>query len=81
MAYERRAEADTDVRNFDALVMPEYGILDASIRYDLDAWSFSVFGRNITNTEYVDTRSLGVGYQAFGGSPRSYGVTVGYSFD
>lgn len=80
-AYERRAKADTDVRNFDALVMQEYGIFDASVGYDLGAWNFSVFGRNITNTDYVDTRSLGVGYQAFGGSPRSYGVTVGYSFD
>ncbi|MBL8268593.1 TonB-dependent receptor [Steroidobacter sp.] len=81
VAYERRAKADTDVRNFDALVMQEYGILDASIGYDLGSWSFAVFGRNITNTDYVDTRSLGVGYQAFGGSPRSYGVTVGYKFD
>jgi iron complex outermembrane receptor protein len=81
VAYERRAEADTDVRNLDALVMPEHGILDASIGYDIGKWSFSAFGRNITNTDYVDIRSLGVGYQAFGGSPRSYGVTVGYKFD
>ncbi len=80
-AYERRARADTDVRNFDALVQEEYGIADASIGYTAGAWDFSIYGRNLANTDYVDIRSLGVGYQAFGGQPRSYGVTVGYSFD
>jgi iron complex outermembrane receptor protein len=79
-SYERRAKADTDVRNFDALVMQEYGILDGTLGYDFGSWSVSVYGRNITNTDYVDIRSLGVGYQAFGGAPRSYGVTGSYSF-
>jgi len=80
VSYERRAKADTDFKNLDAPIMQEYGILDGSIGYDMGPWNFSVYGRNIGNTDYVDIRSLGVGYQAFGGSPRSYGVTAGYSF-
>lgn len=80
VAYSRRAEYDTDFRNTVALKQPEFGLLDASIDYTTGPWSFSIFGRNLQNTEFVDILSLGLGYQAYGGQPRTYGVTIGRSF-
>ena len=80
VAYSRRAEYDTDFRNTVALRQPEFGLLDASIDYTVGPWHFAVFGRNIQNTEFVDIISLGLGYQAYGGQPRSYGVSIGRSF-
>ncbi|HEU4530359.1 MAG TPA: TonB-dependent receptor, partial [Steroidobacteraceae bacterium] len=80
VAYSRRAEYDTDFRNTVALRQPEFGLLDASIDYTVGPWRFAVYGRNIQNTEFVDIISLGLGYQAYGGQPRSYGVSIGRSF-
>lgn len=80
VSYARRPEYDTDFRNTVALRQPAFGLLDASVNYDVGPWSFRVFGRNIQNTEFVDIVSLGLGYQAFGGQPRTYGISVGRSF-
>jgi len=80
IAYSRRPEYDTDFRNTVALRQPAFGLLDASVDYTTGPWSFSVFGRNLQNTEFVDIISLGLGYQAYGGQPRTYGVTIGRSF-
>ncbi len=80
VAYSYRPEYDTDFRNTVALRQKAFGLLDASINYDLGAWNFAAFGRNLQNTEFVDIRSLGLGYQAYGGQPRYYGVSVGYRF-
>ncbi len=80
VSYARRPEYDTDFRNTVALRQPAYGLLDASISYDLGPWNFALFGRNLENTYYADTISLGLGYQAFGGQPRTYGISVGRSF-
>ena len=57
-----------------------FGIVDASITYTHGPWEASVFGRNIGNTFYADIRSRGTGFQAYGGSPRTYGVQLGYTF-
>jgi len=80
VAYSRRAEYDTDFRNTVALRQPEFGLLDASIDYEFGPWRVSAYGRNIQNTEFVDIISLGLGYQAYGGQPRTYGVSIGRSF-
>ncbi len=80
VSYARRPEYDTDFRNTVALRQPAFGLLDASLSYDVGPWSFSVFGRNLENSEFVDIVSLGLGYQAYGGQPRTYGISVGRSF-
>ncbi len=80
IAYSRRPEYDTDFRNTVALRQEAFGLLDASVNYDLGDWNLSVFGRNLQNTEFVDIISLGLGYQAYGGQPRTYGVSIGRSF-
>lgn len=80
VSYTRRPEYDTDFRNTVALRQPAFGLLDANVDYMRGAWRFGLYGRNLQNTEYVDIISLGLGYQAYGGQPRSYGVAVGYQF-
>ncbi len=80
VSYSRRPEYDTDFRNTVALRQKAFGLLDASINYDMGAWNFAVFGRNLANAEFVDIRSLGLGYQDYGGQPRTYGISIGRSF-
>lgn len=80
VAYTHRSHVFTDVNNTPELEQDAFGILDASLSYDRGALKISVFGRNIGNTFYADIRSRGTGYQAYGGSPRTYGVQAGYTF-
>lgn len=80
VSYSRRPEYDTDFRNTVALRQEAFGLLDASIGYDVGAWNIALWGRNLQNTEFVDIRSLGLGYQNYGGQPRTFGVSVGRSF-
>lgn len=80
VSYSRRPEYDTDFRNTPALRQEAFGLLDASIGYDFGPWNFALWGRNLENTEFVDIISLGLGYQAYGGQPRTYGLSVGRTF-
>lgn len=80
VSYSRRPEYDTDFRNTVALRQPAFSVIDASINYDKGPWNVGLFVRNAQNSEFVDIISLGTGYQAYGGSPRVYGVSVGRSF-
>jgi iron complex outermembrane receptor protein len=80
VAYSRRPEYDTDFRNTVALRQEAFGLLDASINYDFGDWNVALFGRNLQNSEFVDIISLGLGYQAYGGQPRTYGISIGRSF-
>jgi len=79
-AYTHRSHVYTDVNNTPELEQDAFGMFDANISYDRGPWQLSVFGRNIGNTFYADIRSRGTGYQAYGGSPRTYGVQMGYTF-
>ena len=80
VSYSRRPEYDTDFRNTVALRQPAFSLIDASINYDRGPWNVGIFARNLQNSEFVDIISLGTGYQAYGGSPRVYGISVGRSF-
>lgn len=80
VSYSRRPEYDTDFRNTVALRQEAFGLLDASIGYDFGPWNVSLWGRNLENTEFVDIISLGLGYQAYGGQPRTYGLSIGRTF-
>lgn len=78
--YTWRSRAFLDVLNTPIFEQKAYGLLDANIALTKDRWSVSVFGRNLANREYAEIKSAGLGYNAFGGSPRYYGIELGVSF-
>lgn len=80
VAYTYRSKAFMDVPNTPELVQPGFGLIDAGINYEIDHFKVSVFGRNIGNTYYADNRSRAAAWQAYGGSPRTYGVEFGYKW-
>jgi iron complex outermembrane receptor protein len=69
-----------DVLNTRELRQEAYGLFNASASYRTGPWSVSVFGRNIFDKEYAEIKSAGLGYNAFGGTRRYYGVEAGYRF-
>jgi len=78
--YTWRSHVYTDVLNTPILEQKAYGLWDANISYERDRWSVSLFGRNLANTEYAEIKSPNIGYNAFGGMPRYYGVEFGVRF-
>lgn len=78
--YTWRSHVFTDVANTALLEQKAYGLWDANISYQRDRWSVSLFGRNLANTEYAEIKSPNIGYNAFGGQPRYYGVEFGVRF-
>lgn len=79
-SYNWRSHVFNDVQNNPRMDEGAFGLWDASAMYEHGRWSIGVFGRNLADEEYAETRSVGIGYQAFGGSPRAYGVQLGYTF-
>jgi iron complex outermembrane receptor protein len=59
-----------------------YGLLNLSATYEAnDHWTFSVFGRNVTDEVYRAKVLPGpVAIQQGYGAPRSWGGTISYSF-
>ena len=78
--YSWRSHVFTDVGNDPGLEQDAYGLLDASLTYEHDRWTFGIFGRNIANQEYAEIKSAGLGFNAWGGSPRYYGAEIGFKF-
>lgn len=78
--YTWRSKAFLEVLNNPYLAQEAYGLVDASVTYNHDRWTFGIFGRNLANKEYAEIKSAGLGYNAFGGSPRYYGAEVGLKF-
>lgn len=78
--YTWRSHVFTDLLNTPSLEQKAYGLLDASATLEVGRWSLGVFGRNLADVEYAEIKSAGVGYNAFGGSPRYYGVELGWRF-
>ena len=70
----------TDVTNNELRTIDDYGILDASVRFENEKWRVSLWGRNLTEENYADIISAAFNYQRFGGQARTYGVEVGYRF-
>ncbi len=64
--------------------MPAYTLLGARLHVlsPNRRWNASIFGRNLTN-EFYSTASFNIGdsIARFAGRPRTYGVSLGYSFD
>lgn len=70
----------TDVTNNELRTIDDYGILDASVRFENEKWRVSLWGRNLTEENYADIISAAFNYQRFGGQARTYGIEVGYRF-
>jgi iron complex outermembrane receptor protein len=62
-------------------IIDSYGLLDARIRYVLDGWEVSLWGRNLTDEEYITHYPTfsGFAFVTFG-PPRTYGLTVSKTF-
>ena len=80
IGYSWRSKVFTDVLNLAFLKQDEYGLLDASLELGIEQFTIGVFGRNLANVEYAEIKSAGIGYNAFGGSPRFYGIEFGVKF-
>ncbi|MDA8986307.1 TonB-dependent receptor, partial [Luminiphilus sp.] len=78
--YAWREGFYTDTINRPLRAIDDYGILDASVRFENENWRVSLWGRNLTEENYADIISVGFNYQQFGGQARTYGVEVGYRF-
>ena len=80
IGYSWRSHVFVDVLNTRFLEQPQYGLLDASLELGIKQFTFGVFARNLANVEYAEIKSAGIGYNAFGGSPRFYGIEFGVKF-
>ena len=80
LQWSWRDDFPTDVRNLETRFQDSYDLLDMSVRYENDNWRVALYGRNLTETNYVDIISTAFNQQAFGGQPRTYGLEVGYRF-
>ena len=64
--------------------LPSYGLLNASLTYELDDpdISLSLFGKNLTKANFYDFREeVGTLYLAeVGGAPRTWGISLGVDF-
>ena len=80
VAYDWRSSFFTDLSNTVVLKQNAYGLLNATLSYNEENWSVSVFGRNLGNVDYVDSKGVNVSYTAYGGQPRTYGVRTTLRF-
>ena len=80
LGYTWRSHVYTDVLNTAPLQQNAYGLLNGSVSYRTGPWNLSLFGRNMLDKEYAEIKSRNTGFNAFGGSPRYYGVEAGFRF-
>jgi outer membrane receptor protein involved in Fe transport len=59
-----------------------HGLLDASVSYLWDNWTFRVFGRNLTDEEEIGSALDAGGLFSFAGwrDPRIWGAQIAYSW-
>lgn len=73
-----------DALNSRIIRQGDYGMLDASITYtpENERWSLSLFGRNLTKTNYFDfALDNAITTVTWGGAPRTWGVKVNVKLD
>jgi iron complex outermembrane recepter protein len=76
--YSWRSMIFSDLYNTPQLAQNAYGILNASVSYTNGPYFARLYGRNLENTDYAFIKSIGYGYQAYGGLPRMYGIEFGF---
>jgi len=58
-----------------------YGMLNISAQLLVqEQWKLSVWGRNLTNSDYATAGFGFIGYNTYRGASRSYGLSLGYRF-
>jgi outer membrane receptor protein involved in Fe transport len=81
---QRTGDTNGTLAQTQAYDMPAYTLLGARIHLQSpnQRWTAALFGRNLTN-EFYSTASFNIGdsIARFAGRPRTYGVTLGYSFN
>jgi iron complex outermembrane receptor protein len=81
-SYAFKSAMFVNLVNTPSMKVPAFGLLDASATYELNQrWRITVYGRNLTNTQYWDTGvNFNWGDALFGGEARSFGVELGFKF-
>jgi iron complex outermembrane recepter protein len=88
IAYNWRDDYEATLNNQSGTRIDAFGLLDASLGYDRQSWSVTLFGRNLTDEESYST-AFAVVPNAQGGTfwkfatprvPRTYGVQLTYQF-
>ncbi len=75
-----RSGFPTDVNNTPIFFQEAYELVDVSLRYENEGFRAAAFARNIFDKAYADIRSPAFNAQAFGGSPVSWGLELGFDF-
>jgi iron complex outermembrane recepter protein len=84
VSYNWTDEYFNDALNVPIIRQPSYGLLDASVNYKNAKGNIlvSLFGRNLTEEEYFDfALDNALTTQTWGGTPRTFGVRLTYSYE
>lgn len=88
ISYNWRADYEGTLDNHPGTAIDAFGLLDASLGYEINHWSVALFGSNLTD-EDAYSHTFAVVPNAQGGSlwkfatprvPRTYGVQLTYEF-
>jgi len=84
--YSRRGDTYFDRGNTDFDLQEAYDLFSANIRYEQDNWFIALYGKNLADEEYITGQLINppfnCGCRTVGvGEPRTYGVTVGLTWD
>ncbi len=78
VSYDWRSHFSTDFPNTPGLGQKAYGLTNANLTLDHKNWSVSVYGRNLFNVVYADTKARNVVWEQWGGVPRTYGIRLSW---
>ena len=66
-----------EANNLPETKQDSFGLLDAALTYRAEKWGVSLFGRNLTDDEYINVSiSTAFGVLSWGGAPTTYGVEL-----
>jgi iron complex outermembrane receptor protein len=77
--YFHQSKVFNDIYDTPQYAQPAYGLLNSSVTFDKGPYYVRLYGRNLTNQYYVYNASKQLGYTAYPGNPRTYGITLGAS--
>lgn len=84
--YSRKGDTYFDRANGPFDLQEAYGIFNANVRYETDKWYVALYGKNLGDEEFVTGQLINppfaCGCRTIGvGEPRTYGITLGMSWD
>ena len=78
VSYDWRSRFETDLANTPGLAQASYGLTNANLGFTHDDWSVALFGRNLFNVYYTETKARNFAWGDLGGAPRTYGLRFTY---